>query len=79
MTIPVIGNQNQNKFTGTGDLLSAMLLANVDRYPQDFGKAVEVAVNIVRGVLKKTLEEPIMGTNEIQLIKSKDVIEDPEI
>ena len=54
-----------------------MLLANINKHPDDFPKAVEIAVNIVRSVLLRTLEDPMMGSSEIQLIGSKDVIENP--
>ncbi len=46
-------------FTGTGDLLTAMTLAQLDKHPSDFAKAMEIAVNIVRAVLRKTVEQPI--------------------
>lgn len=78
MRCPKIGVEGQH-FTGTGDLLSAMLLAAMDKYPDDFAAAVETAVNIVRGVLNQSVNEPIQGTNEISIIASKGVIEHPKI
>lgn len=56
---------DQPTFTGTGDLLSSMLLANIHKHPDDFPKAVEIAVNIVRCVLLRTCDDPMMGTQEI--------------
>ena len=64
-------------FTGTGDLLSSMLLTQMELH--DFEKAVEISVNVMRGVLKTTVEQPLMGTNEISLVKSKKIIEEPTI
>ena len=34
-------------------------------------------MNIVRGVLKETISNPIAGTNEISIVASKNVIENP--
>ena len=33
----------------------------------------------MRGVLKNTVENPLQGTNEISLIASKKIIENPQI
>jgi hypothetical protein len=33
----------------------------------------------MRGVLKNTVENPLIGTHEISLIASKKIIENPEI
>ena len=74
--IPKVGAPGQH-FTGTGDLLSAMLLAKIHEFPDDFAQSIEQAANIVRGVLLKSIEEPLVGTNEISLIASKSVIENP--
>ena len=59
--------------------MSSMLLAHITEYPDDFPKAVEIAVNIVRGTLLNTVENPLMGENEIQLIGSRDIIINPNI
>jgi pyridoxal/pyridoxine/pyridoxamine kinase len=76
MDCPFIGEAGQT-YIGTGDLLCAMLLANIEKNPDDFAKAVELAVNTLRAVLHKTVKEPIPGTKEISLIASKDLIENP--
>ena len=54
-----------------------MLLAKVYEYPDDFAHSIEQAVNIVRGVLLKSVEEPLIGKCEISLVQSKHVIENP--
>ena len=79
MDIPkIVGDQPT--YTGTGDVLSAMLVANVDSHSDaEFPTAVEKAVNVVRGVLLKTVEEPMLGTQELNLIASKNVVENPNI
>ena len=52
MTLPYIGEPNQ-RFTGTGDLLMAMLLVQLNKCDAGiYGLGVQRAVNIVRGVLK---------------------------
>jgi len=45
--MPKIGVEGQT-YTGTGDLLCAMLLAKIEEFPNDFAQSVEHAVNIVR-------------------------------
>ena len=64
-------------FTGTGDILSAMLLTQIEKYPNDFPMAIEIAVNSLRGCLLRTIEQPIPGSNEVSLIASKDILENP--
>jgi pyridoxal/pyridoxine/pyridoxamine kinase len=64
-------------FTGTGDILCAMLLTQLDKYPGEFAKAVEIAVNALRGCLLRSIEQPIPGTNEVSVIASKDILESP--
>jgi pyridoxine kinase len=44
-------------FTGTGDLFSALLLGYIDRYPNNFGRALEIAVSALQVVLKDTAEK----------------------
>ena len=43
----------------SGDLLAAMLLVHIDKYPNNFTKAVEIATNILREVLKTSIKEPL--------------------
>ena len=56
-----------------------MLLAQIDLHPTDFPLAVETAVNILQGVLTKSVSDPLLGTNEINLVQSKSVIESPPL
>ena len=79
MDIPKISSPTQEFFTGTGDLLAAMILAQTEEYENNFPKAIEKAVNIVRAVLLKSVEDPLMGEDEISLIASKSVIQNPPI
>jgi len=45
----------------------------------EFIKGVEKAVNVVRGVIHKSIENPIMGKEEISIVASKSIIENPPI
>ena len=54
-----------------------MLLAHEEKNEHDFGKTIEIAVNIVNGVLLKSREFPMMGKDEISLVASKNEIEFP--
>lgn len=54
-----------------------MLLVHNDKFPDDLGKAVEHAVNILHQTLETTIQDPLMGTREINLIASKNCIENP--
>lgn len=76
MDCPKIGEKSKH-FTGTGDLLAAMLLVHLDKY--ELLEAVETSVNIVRCVLHKSLESRIPGVDEISIVSSKSVIEHPVI
>ena len=53
MTLPTIGKDGQ-RFTGSGDLFMAMLLAQLDKFNglSEYPLAIQSAVNTVRGVLK---------------------------
>jgi len=73
----VRSSKGATSFTGTGDLLASMLLAQTEEHPEDFGKAVSNAVNILQAVLKNSRDDPLLGEKEIQLIRSKKVIEEP--
>ena len=57
-----------------------MILTHIDQNEaKDFAKAIETAVNILRAVLLKTIERPLMGHTELSLIAAKSVIENPPI
>ena len=65
-------------FTGTGDVLSSMLLTQMEIQP-NFTLAIQFSINVLRGVLQNSVEKPLIGTNEISLVASKKIIENPEI
>ena len=66
-------------FTGTGDLLTAMLVAQTSNQALDFPSAIERAVNILRCVLLKSVEIPLQGTNEINIIAARKEILEPRL
>ena len=75
--IPRVGAPGQH-FTGTGDVLCAMILTHIERNEaKDFAKAIEAAANVLRAVLLKSIERPLMGHTELSLIAAKSGIEDP--
>lgn len=70
-------------FTGTGDLLSAMLLAWTDSLDGDLRSACQHAVAAVHGVLHRTVEMPKSGGEcpfyELRLVQSQDLIKKPPL
>ena len=62
------------QFTGTGDLFSALLLANCQKFP--FAKACERSVDSVHAVLQKTIEFRTRGC-ELAIVQSASVVVDP--
>ncbi|KAJ0687915.1 putative pyridoxal kinase [Helianthus annuus] len=73
-------------FTGTGDLMTALLLGWSNKYPNNLEKAAELAVSSLQAVLSRTLKDyekagydPQTSSLEIRLIQSQDDIRDPEI
>lgn len=66
-------------FGGTGDLLTAMLLIQCEKCPEDFGRAIETAVNVVHGVLAFSAVNPLQGFKEINLIAARSILENPTI
>ncbi|CAH1421380.1 unnamed protein product [Lactuca virosa] len=44
-------------FTGTGDLMTALLLGWSNKYPENLDKAAELAVSSLQAVLSRTLED----------------------
>ena len=67
-------------FTGTGDLIAALLLSWFQR-SGDLKTVVECAVATVQAVLHKTLEvsDGSVRKNELQLIASRDLISHPPL
>lgn len=73
-------------FTGTGDLMTALLLGWSNKYPNDLDKAAELAVSSVQALLLRTLADYQKAgydcqssSLEIRLIQSQDDIRNPEI
>lgn len=97
----VLGSQQQSKgetqqfkltmdkkpgyFTGTGDLMSALLLGWSYKYPHDLAKAAELAVASLQGVLRHTIRdykqagESPKNQLELRLIQSQSEIKSPEV
>ena len=61
-------------FTGTGDLFSALLLANLVKYP--LPQACEKSVDSIHGILSRTLEIRKTGC-ELALVQSANLILNP--
>ncbi|KAG0454810.1 hypothetical protein HPP92_024102 [Vanilla planifolia] len=73
-------------FTGTGDLMTALLLGWSNKYPDDLGKASELAVSSLQAVLQRTIADYEKvgfdikeGSLEIRLIQSQDDVRDPQV
>ncbi|XP_027076374.1 pyridoxal kinase-like isoform X1 [Coffea arabica] len=72
-------------FTGTGDLMTALLLGWSNRYPDNLEKAAELAVSSLQALLVRTLNDYRRAgydcqssSLEIRLIQSQDDIRNPE-
>uniref|UniRef100_A0A1D1YBT7 pyridoxal kinase n=1 Tax=Anthurium amnicola TaxID=1678845 RepID=A0A1D1YBT7_9ARAE len=73
-------------FTGTGDLTTALLLGWSNKYPDDLGKASELAVSSLQALLQRTVKDyekvnfdPKSSSLEIRLIQSQDDIRNPQV
>ncbi|GMP31059.1 hypothetical protein CsSME_00005436 [Camellia sinensis var. sinensis] len=73
-------------FTGTGDLMTALLLGWSNKYPNNLDKAAELAVSSVQALLLRTLNDykaagydPQSSSLEIRLIQSQDDIRHPQV
>lgn len=73
-------------FTGTGDLMTALLLGWSHKFPDDLDKAAELAVNSLQAVLKNTIADygeagtkPKTKQLELRLIQSVKALQSPEI
>eukprot|EP00897_Mesotaenium_endlicherianum_P007386 jgi/Mesen1/6676/ME000343S05853 len=73
-------------FTGTGDLLTALLLGWTYKYPDDLAKAAEFSVASLQATLRRTLHDfaaegvqPKAKQLELRLIQSRDDITNPNI
>lgn len=79
----VEANLLDEHFTGTGDLISALILAWTDKFPKDLKVACSHAMASVTGVLLKTTKLPKTEGNcpfkELKLIQSQDEIVRPRL
>ncbi|XP_072979885.1 pyridoxal kinase [Typha angustifolia] len=73
-------------FTGTGDLMTALLLGWSNKYPENLERASELAVSSLQALLQRTLADykkagfdPKTSSLEIRLIQSQDDIQNPVI
>ncbi|KAJ8498619.1 hypothetical protein OPV22_009171 [Ensete ventricosum] len=73
-------------FTGSGDLMTALLLGWSNKYPDNLEKASEIAVSSLQAVLQRTLADytaagfdPQSSSLEIRLVQSQDDIRNPKI
>ncbi|XP_024031889.1 pyridoxal kinase isoform X3 [Morus notabilis] len=73
-------------FTGTGDLMTALLLGWTNKYPDNLEKAAELAVSSLQALLQRTLSDykraghdPQSSSLEIRLIQSQEDIRNPQV
>lgn len=78
-------------YTGTGDLMTALLLAHIDEEPRNLVSAVEKAVASVQGVLQTTMDSAgasappsdksaaAARSRELHLIQAQHAILQPDI
>ncbi|XP_010551937.1 PREDICTED: pyridoxal kinase isoform X2 [Tarenaya hassleriana] len=73
-------------FTGTGDLMTALLLGWSNKYPDNLDKAAELAVSSLQALLRRTLDDYKRAgydldssSLEIRLIQSQDDIRNPNV
>ncbi|OMO95721.1 Pyridoxal phosphate (active vitamin B6) biosynthesis, pyridoxal kinase [Corchorus olitorius] len=72
-------------FTGTGDLMTALLLGWSNKYPDNLDKAAELAVSSLQALLQRTVNDyksagydSRSSSLEIRLIQSQDDIRNPK-
>lgn len=73
-------------FTGTGDLMTALLLGWSNKYPNNLDTAAELAVSSLQALLQRTVNDyisagydPKTSSLEIRLIQSQDDIRCPQV
>ena len=75
--IPLI----EGRYSGTGDLMAALLLAWTTHCGEDLGRALELSCATVHAVIRRTYESVLEGKNphrELRLVQSaKDILEPP--
>ncbi|KDO63121.1 hypothetical protein CISIN_1g0217141mg, partial [Citrus sinensis] len=73
-------------FTGTGDLMTALLLGWSNKYRDNLDIAAELAVSSLQALLQRTVNDyvtagfdPQSSSLEIRLIQSQDDIRNPQV
>ncbi|XP_043696080.1 pyridoxal kinase [Telopea speciosissima] len=73
-------------FTGTGDLMTALLLGWSNKYPDNLDRASELAVSSLQALLRRTINDyksagfdPQSSSLEIRLIQSQEDIRNPQV
>ena len=66
-------------YTGTGDLVMALLLAWSHRHPRNLTLVLEKCGATMQAVINRTAQKHNYGAGELQLIQSKNDIENPQI
>ncbi|XP_047328062.1 pyridoxal kinase-like [Impatiens glandulifera] len=73
-------------FTGTGDLMTSLLLGWSNKYPNSLDRAAELAVSSLQALLQRTVSDyrkagydPQSSSLEIRLIQSQDDIRNPQV
>ncbi|XP_021654212.2 pyridoxal kinase isoform X3 [Hevea brasiliensis] len=73
-------------FTGTGDLMTALLLGWSNKHPDNLDRAAELAVSSLQALLQSTVNDyrragydPQSSSLEIRLIQSQDDIRNPQV
>ena len=67
------------RYTGTGDLCAALLLAHTAMEPDNLALAMQRVVNTMYAVIERTHKQAreSIASQELRLIQSKQVIEQP--
>jgi len=71
----------EGSYTGTGDLFAALFLAWTVKEPDNLSLVMERVVSTMYSVIERTMHasKGTVKSKELQLIRSKDIIEDPPI
>ena len=79
MEVPII----PGRYTGTGDLCAALLLAHTAKFPKDLGQAMEMVSNTMHAVIERThlasSGDESVKSRELKLIQSRREIENPSL
>lgn len=79
MEVPIL----PGRYTGTGDLCAALLLAHTAKFPHDLAQAIEMVSNTMHAVIERTNNLSSAGesvkSRELKLIQSRRDIENPTL